>query len=464
MNRNQEYENLLTELENTPPALEYTVARAGARAKKSQRVRRLLLAPASGFAAAFIVFVALVNLSMPFAMACGKIPVLRELAAAVAFSPSLSAAVDNEYVQIIGTEQTENGITMRVEYVIVDQKQLNIFYTLQSEEYFHMDAAPGILDTNGQNFGGYAISSGGSVRENGELRLFVVDFIDGDMPDSLILECRVHDNGSDVISAPVSADDVQPDEYSAPAPISVFSFTLTFDPEHTQQGETLTLNQDIILDRQCLTVTTVEIYPTHIRVNFTADENNTAWLHSLNFYFENEKGRRFDPISNGITATGAVDSPMMASHRLESSFFYKSRSLTMYITDVEWLDKDMERVRVDLAGGKVDRLLEGVELEQAVRRGGSWDLTFLAVERKKNSAYQLFSYIYFDEGGNEYSINSSSTSAVDSIDEAGEHVETPGMFKTRFALTDYPYDTVYLSPVFSRAVSLEFPVEVIVKP
>ena len=53
-----------------------------------------------------------------------------ELAQAVAWSPSLSAAVENDYVQPIGQSQTVNGVTATVEYVIVDRKQLSIFYTL----------------------------------------------------------------------------------------------------------------------------------------------------------------------------------------------------------------------------------------------------------------------------------------------------------------------------------------------
>ena len=82
----------------------------------------------------------LVNLSVPFARACGNVPVLRELARAVAWSPSLSAAVENDYVQPIGQSQTVNGITATVEYVIVDQKQVNIFFTLKGEGYETLSA------------------------------------------------------------------------------------------------------------------------------------------------------------------------------------------------------------------------------------------------------------------------------------------------------------------------------------
>ena len=135
MNRNAEYQALLTELEMTPPALEYTVQRAVTRKKTSQKKRRLLGVPLGSLGVCFVGFVLLVNLFPPFAYACGRVPLLRELAKAVAWSPSLSAAVENEFVQPMGISQTKNGITATVQYLIVDQKQVNIFFTLEGEGY-----------------------------------------------------------------------------------------------------------------------------------------------------------------------------------------------------------------------------------------------------------------------------------------------------------------------------------------
>lgn len=458
MTRNEEYAALLTELENTPPELEYSVTRAKARAKKSRHFRRFLTIPASSIAVFFMAFVAMVNLSTPFAMACGRIPLIRELAAAVAFSPSLSAAVEKEFVQPIEQEQSVNGITMRVEYVIVDQKQVNIFYSLQSEIYSAMNAAPSISRLDGAPLEGYGISTGNPQAENGELRFFVVDFINSDVPDRIHLSVRVNDNGSYTKEAPyVSVEDdlFRPSEDLEPDYIATFEFDLSFDPYFTTQGETITLNQDFILDGQHLTVTTVEIYPTHMRLNLKDDANNTAWLQSISFYFENEKGKRFKPISNGVSATGSYDSRMMASHRLESSFFSQSKHLTLYITDVVWLDKDMERVKVDLAHGTAETLPEGVTLEKAIRKNGGWELTFAGTEREKDHSYQLFGQTYYDEAGREYRYNSWSSGDTGYYDEGlKKYVETPGVFRVRFALVDYPYDTVYLSPSFSRVTTL----------
>ena len=116
MTRNEEYQALLQELETTPAALDGAVERALRRRKRDRRLR-LFGVPAGSLAACFAAFVLLVNLFPPFARACGSVPVLRELAQAVAWSPSLSAAVENDYVQPIGQSQTVNGVTATVDEI-----------------------------------------------------------------------------------------------------------------------------------------------------------------------------------------------------------------------------------------------------------------------------------------------------------------------------------------------------------
>ena len=157
MNRKEEYEHLLSELDNTPLALEYTVMRAKEKTKKRGHIIRLFMIPASSIAIFFITFIIMVNTSITFAMACGRIPLLRELAAAVAMSPSLSAAVTQEYVQPIQLEQSENEVTMRIEYVIVDRKQLNVFYSLRSDIYSNMGVNPSISNPDGTSIENYSM-------------------------------------------------------------------------------------------------------------------------------------------------------------------------------------------------------------------------------------------------------------------------------------------------------------------
>jgi hypothetical protein len=179
---------------------------------------------------------------------------------------------------------------------------------------------------------------------------------------------------------------------------------------------------------------------------------------------ENEKGKRFDKISNGLTATGSPDSPMMRSHRLESSFFSNSKELTLYIKGVQWLDKDMEKVMLDLKNVTAERLPQGVIFEKAERIKNDWILTFAAKIYKENTSYQLWSNNYYDEQGKEYTFNSWSSSArAYGGDDDQDNIDNPNVFQVVITLKDYPYDTVYMSPDFSRIVELPEPIVIRIK-
>ncbi len=469
MNRNDEYNALMDSLETTPPALEYTLARA--RAKRSaakKRNIRAVFAPLGSLMALCLVFVLLVNVSPSFAYAAGRVPLLRELAKAVAASPSLSAAVENQYVQPIELEQTDSGITARVEYVIVDQKQLDIFYTLRSDSYFAMDATPEIKSADGSTLEGFSIQSGSYYAENGTLLKMTVDFSDTNMPENLILRLRVHDNGSNdgeasVVVSPAPEKDDSPARHTAPVPVAVFEFSLQLDPQFTAKGQLISLNREFTLEGQQLTLTSIEIYPTHMRLNFDDKPENTAWLKALSFYVEDEKGRRFESIADGITAKGKQDSPMFASFYLESSYFAESKQLTLYITGATWLDKDMETISIDLENSTADKLPDSVRLESVQRQGKDCFVVFSAPLVKENSYYQIIDWDYTDAAGESRTIGESSTMEGYANPDTGEYTATPDRFAERLLLQNYPYGSVSLHPSFSRRSDLAQPIALEIK-
>jgi hypothetical protein len=465
MNRKHEYLDIMKELETPPLGLEYVEQRVLVRAR-TRRIHRFLALPAGSLLGFLVAFTLLVNVMPGVAQACEGIPLLEQLAQVVAFSPSMSEAVENEYIQPIELAQTSNGITVRVEYVIVDQKQLDIFYSLDSWEYETLRGTPGILAADGSELEGYSLSYGDYGKENGELRYLTADFMDGDMPDSIQLVMKVQVMDEETRTEEISVEDsmLSEHDYAEPGYICECEFNLVLDPDFTAQGETILLSQVFELDGQTLMLDSAEIYPTHMRVNFKDVEDNTAWLKELSFYLENEQGKRFGEIKNGITATGSPDSPMMASHRLESAFFSDSEKLTLHITGVTWLDKDQERIKLDLAKKQADQLPQGVKFLSAKQYEDGWILVFSAKEYEENSSYQIWGSRYYDEAGAEYSIDSWSSGSGGYWDEEiQEHIETPGAFCEEIPLKGYQEDTVYLSPQFSRKVELNVPVEISIK-
>jgi len=371
-----ELEALKAELDRTPPALEGCVARARRRYRRSRTGRAcgFSLASLAGVAAAFVL---LVNLSLPFARACGGVPILKDLAAAAALSPSLKAAVENRYVQPVRQSRTANGVTMTVEYLIVDQKQVNIFYTLSGGDPSSFWEWPRVRSLTGEVFPGceiYLPSDNDPV-----LRRATVYFFDNDVPAALTFQLRVFDRAGLEGDPPVLTLEGLDGEVTDLPLLADFSFDLTFDPAYTAAGEIYPLDRSIELDGQTLTVSNVEVYPTHLRLNLADHPSNTAWLTGLDFYVTDEKGNRYDHIGSGVGGYGIGSTPFVSSHWLESTYFGGAKHLTAHITGAEWVLKEEPAVRIDLEDGvSVTGLPEGVLLGGLARRGEDVVLTLFA--------------------------------------------------------------------------------------
>lgn len=459
MKRMEEYKNLMQELDAPAPQTEHTLDRAIKRNARRKRIVR----PVTGFTAAFICFVLLVNLCIPVAYACSKIPFLRELTEAVTFSRSLTDALDNQYVQPLHLWQVDNDVTATIEYLIVDQKQVNIFYRLDSEKYTHMSEHPQILDADGSRPSPCTYSPNAWDVPNGDLRSITINFIEENVPNSLRMILDITDEGSwqaeDIVTdnspeaVPIEDELMNHPEEYMPDYIAHFDFLLEFDPEFTAAGKTIPINRTVTLDGQDIILTDMQIYPTHLRLNISDAPENTAWIRRLDFYIETDWGMKFDPISNGITATGTTDSPMMTSYYADSSYFYEAKHIKIVITGAEWLKKDMERVHLDLNSGNIDSLPEGCTLDRVTRKENGWVLRFLAEQKASNQSHQLFSSIYYDPDGNECSIDSWTTSFTDEGAEGKERY-----FYETFPLQDYPYDEVWLCPNYSHDWTAEIPI------
>ena len=419
MDRKAEFARLSEELNIMPKELDDVVARQRIRAQKDKR-RVHFGVPTLGLAAAVALFLVMVNTSTAFAYAMGRVPVLGDIARAVAFSPSLKAAVDNRFVQPMGLQKSDGQISARIEYIIVDKKQVNVFYTL-SQEGLWCDAI--LLD---EELSGYVLSSG--KIEQGEIGMLSIDFAKNDVPSSLRL-ALVAMQGEEKLAS--------------------LEFALAFDAQFTQAGRTIAIGQWVQLGEQRLFISDCEIYPTHLRLNVADDPDNSAWLKQLDFTIIGEDGTGLDRIKNGITATGVEDSPFMASHRLESNYFSKDRAFTLRIQGARWLSKAHERIQVDLETLAADFLPQGVRLSAARRTDSGWVLEAIAPYAGGETMYSPFAHEFYDEEGKVYHTDSVMTTQIEG---GAEHfrVQIPlkGFTQTRVILgINYSHEEKLLQPI-----------------
>lgn len=452
MNRNAEYERLMQELDTL------TVPVGGVeRALRRERRNRYLLRPLMSIAAVFALFVILVNVSTTVAYACSRVPGLRELAAAVTFSRSLSDAVANEYVQPINLSETNEDITVKVEYLIVDQRNVTVFYRMESKCYPQLEATPDFYAADGSEFKSCSWGANDWDVPNGELRSVHLGFLYDDVPSAVRMKLKLRDMTlSETSPAPMDSiwDDIPTADNSKY--IAEFEFLLEFDPYFTAQGKHFETDESIALGEHTLRITSVDVYPTYLSFDVLGDETNTAWLKSLGFYLVTDAGERFEPVSNGIAATGNPDTPEMMSFRADSTFFYHAKTVTLYVTKAEWLDKDAETIHVDLKNARADTMPEGSELISCKHEGSRWVVTVL----QGRTDAQVFMSEYYDADGNEYFCHSW-TSGATRLD--GTDTEAPeGYSYDSFPLNNYPYDEVWLTPRYTSRWSSETPVAVTV--
>lgn len=459
MNRKNEFDAMIEELNRCTTGLETTLDRAYKRKRK--KTTQMIVRPLAGLAACFAVFVLLVNFCVPVAYACSLVPGLRELAAAVTFSRSLTDAVENEYVQPMDLSQIDNDITAYVDYLIVDQKQVNVFYRLNSDKYESLEIYPEVLNTDGVRPASCSYSNTGFGADNGELRCLSIDFVDGNVPASLRVKLNVYTNSIryENVAPEQAVDDIYSDNpYEEPDYLAHFDFLLEFDPKFTATGKVFPVNQTVILEGQEITITDIEVYPTHLRVDIAESADNTAWLKDLDFYIETDWGMKFDPVSSGITATGSTDSPSMVSYRADSTYFYEANHLKLVITGAQWLRKDMETTYLNLVTGEHGELPEGAAFDSAMKQGSGWVVKFRAAWEEDEPLYQLFGHLFYDADGNEYEIHHWSSMYGD-LDEEGNIT----FFYDEFPLLHYTEDEVWLCPEFSHNWVAENPIVITVQ-
>ena len=165
MKRNEAWGDLLTQAEQIPDELETRLNRTIARAERREKRRRWLkpLIGVTGTAAAFVL---LVNSSVTFALAASRVPIVRELVEAVAFDPSLKAAVAHDYVQLVGDTYTQDGITVTIEYLIADPMNVSVFYSLSDEQGRELELVPDLFDANGNSLSVSATFGEERIEEN----------------------------------------------------------------------------------------------------------------------------------------------------------------------------------------------------------------------------------------------------------------------------------------------------------
>ena len=382
MKRNEAWDDLLNQAEQIPDELETRLNRTIARAERREKRRRWLkpLIGVTGTAAAFVL---LVNSSVTFALAASRVPIVRELVEAVAFDPSLKAAVAHDYVQLVGDTYTQDGVTVTVEYLIADPMNVSVFYSLSDEQGRDLELIPHLQDTAGNALPvSMTFGEEGMEKNEGEKGLFdtLRTYLGLDKVQKTLYTWRLHATEEGVIQTQMQlhvevrtqeiwqdADMYEMDERESqdtPAVLFTLDIPITIEPQFLQSGKIFPVGQTADVLGQKLTIDEIEVYPSNTRITWHTDPENDAWLTYLPFYLTDEDGNRVDGIRNGVSGTGNDRDYGGGAIWLDSAWYDTAEHLTVHLDDAAIVPKDQDTVLLQ-ADGQLTGLPDYIEQVEA---------------------------------------------------------------------------------------------------
>ena len=403
MTRQDEWNALLREAGETPEALPETVGQAVARAARHESRSRRARGLVGTLAALAACFVLLVNASVPFALAAGRVPILRALVSAVALDPSLKAAVAHDYVQLVKQTVKQDGVTLSVEYLVADPRNLTVFYTVTDDAGRPLTLHPSLLDADGNELPASAVYGeelaglGQEERRDPEAvrraqgnlckwKFHLSGKASGQLPAEVILH------------AEAALDDLSDERQDLNLR---FELPLTIGERFRNAVRTFPVGQTVSVLGQALTIDRLEVYPTNTRIVWRTDPENTGWLTWLPFYLTDENGVRVDGIANGVSGMAGDQSSGWGETWLESAWFDTADELTVHLDEAAVLPKAGAQVTL-YADHTAEGLPDWVWLSEEERWGGmeSADLWHFGVNKGAyRSNTDILYYEYTDADG-----------------------------------------------------------------
>lgn len=281
----------------------------------------------------FITLVASIRVSPAFAKTVASIPGLEHLVDLIQYDKGIQAIVENEYYETVGVSQTIDNITVTIDGVIVDESGMVIFYTtesptkLSSGDYGEIE-----IFHNGKSLVGSTEYSNPD-HENKKYRTDEITFTFAEQQKYISKEFELK----------INLRNEQKTSFIIP-------FTLKKD---IQKGKVFTINKEIIMDGQKMTIEDITLYPLRVAVNIAFDQRNKMRI--LNFEdirIEDEHGEVWSSIRNGISSFGGNDDHQRTFF-LQSNFFKQPKNLFLKFDKVQALPKEDAYIVVDLNREKV---------------------------------------------------------------------------------------------------------------
>jgi len=311
------------------------------KAKKEHALKRTKIIKRSSWsiviaALLLISVITSITVSPVFANKIAAIPGMEHIVALLQQDRGLTAAVENDYYQPLNLSQEKNGMTVTLDGIIADKKGMVIFYSIQSKKNNHPleidylelmkennESLP-VADTT------FWASDKPIIEEKVFSSMMTLETMDNHIvPDGNLLWTIGLKNGDNI------------EHFEIP-----FKFTKSF-----LKSKTITLNQEITIEGQRITVQKVTINPTRAEVKLKIDLNNSKKILSFdNLKFTNDIGDEWVLNNRGTAFRDLEDTEWTIT--LQSPYFNNADNLKLVFGKIAAIDKEDAFILIDTESKK----------------------------------------------------------------------------------------------------------------
>ena len=340
-------------------------------AKNKKTKRKNTLWSLSVAAILMLTLVTSIRVSPAFASAIASIPGMERFVDLIKFDKGLEAIIENEYYEPIGVSQVKDDMTFTIDGVILDETGLEVFYTIEAPFAIENTLYEGVDVLNdGKSLSDNAAISYGFHGQEKTKR------IEAQLSFNF---AEAHQFTSKQFELKFQLENEKKTAFDIP-------FTIKND---IKKGKVYTVNQEVEMDGQKMTVKEITVYPLRVAVKIEFDEQNEMEILQFeDMRIEDENGEVWSSIQNGTSGFGGVENKER-TYFLQSNYFKQPKKLFFKFDKVQALPKDDDYLLIDFEKKEVLKEPSYEKIKVTSITGSS--IVVVLPNSKDHFPYSLFS-------------------------------------------------------------------------
>ncbi|MED1205251.1 DUF4179 domain-containing protein [Heyndrickxia acidicola] len=303
------------------------------KAKQEKKKHTFWMKLSVSTAALLLLFFVVLRTSDTFADYVSAIPGLEKVVELVRGDKGLVSVIQNDYAQKINVSDSHKGIKVTLDSIILDQEQLVLFYSFQSDK---------------KESGEVSVKNLALERPNGQ-KVELGSWTVGGENASLKGKSRLYSNPIGLMSPIKDKNLTLVMTLEGPKSLdlnkTVWRIPFKINQQKIGSKRTVAIHKTVTVDQQRITVKSITTSPTQIGVTVNFSKGNSKQIFDLeDLRLVDEHNQIWGRRKEGVVSAGGDQEK---TFYLQSNYFEKPKKLYLEFNLIRALDKDELLVRVD---------------------------------------------------------------------------------------------------------------------